>query len=79
MCFFITKDLFLRSGDENKNDIEDASLNTFSDVLIQEHHKQFYDNHKNIICCLHGNDRVRRGKMMTWQLMWQVTWQVSCG
>jgi hypothetical protein len=38
--FFVTKDLLWRSDDENKNVIEDGSLNTFYDILIKKHHKQ---------------------------------------
>jgi hypothetical protein len=37
--FFITKDLLWRSGDENNNIIEDASLNTLCDILIKKSHK----------------------------------------
>jgi hypothetical protein len=64
---FRHKDLWWRFDDENKNITEDVSLNTFYDVPIKEHHKQFYDDSKkNIISYLH--------KIMTWQLTWKVTY-----
>jgi hypothetical protein len=46
--FFVTRDLLWHYGDEIEYITEGKSLNTFRDVLIKQHHKQFYDNNQKM-------------------------------